>query len=319
MTRLLTVTLAIVSATALVAADVADAKRMGGGRSFGAQRQITPAQPAAPSANAVAPAASTVAPANAAMSKAVPAAAPNAAMAAKAAPATGMSRWLGPIAGIAAGLGLAALLSHLGLPEGFGTFLLLALLGVGAFFLIRMFLARRSAPRQPIQYAGAGAGFPTPGGYETQAPPVASMSAGTKLEPVWAGTQIPPPAAKWPAGFDAVSFARHAKMQFAQLQSAYDTGDRKALAEVMTPQMFAEVAQEISARQAQAPTEIVTLDAEVLEVVTEGDRHWASVRFNGSLREDGAAVAQAFDEVWNLTKSTDGSSGWLLAGIQQRG
>jgi len=255
------------------------------------------------------------------MSKAVPAtAAPNAAMSAKAATAapSGMSRWLGPIAGIAAGLGLAALLSHLGLPEGFGTFLLLALMGVGAFFLIRMFLARRSAPQQPIRYAGAGAGLgTTPGGYETQAPPVARTSPGTKFEPVWAGTQVAAPVAKWPAGFDAVSFARHAKSQFAQLQSAYDTGDRKVLAEVMTPQMFAEVSQEIAARQTQVPTEIVTLDAEVLEVTTEGDRHWASVRFNGSLREDGAAVAQAFDEVWNLNKPVDGTSGWLLAGIQQ--
>jgi len=310
MKQLLTVTLAVVAATALVAADVADAKRMGGGRSFGAQRQMTPAQPAAPNAgaaNAVAPAASTAAPASAAM----------AAKAAPAAAASGMSRWLGPIAGIAAGLGLAALLSHLGLPEGFGTFLLLALLGVGVFFLIRMFLARRTAPRQPIQYAGAGAGLgTTPGGYETQAPPVGGPSSG-KFEPVWAGTQIAAPAAKWPVGFDAAAFAQHAKAQFAQLQAAYDTGDRKTLADVMTPQMFAEVSQEIAARQNQVPTEIVALDAEVLEVVTESDHHWASVRFHGSLREDGAATAQAFDEVWNLTKSVRGSSGWLLAGIQQ--
>ncbi|MEJ7669186.1 MAG: TIM44-like domain-containing protein [Casimicrobiaceae bacterium] len=304
MKRLLTVTLAVVAATALIAAEVADARRMGGGRSFGAQRQVTPTPPAAPSANSVAPATAP----SAAMSKAAPA---------TAAP-SGMSRWLGPIAGIAAGLGLAALLSHLGLPEGFGTFLLLALLGIGAFFLIRMFLARRSAPRQPIQYARAGAGLgSTPGGYETQAPPVAGTSAGTKFEPVWSGTQIPAPAAKWPAGFDAASFAQHAKLQFTQLQSAHDVGDRKALAEVMTPQMFADVSQEIAARQTHVPTEIVTLDAEVLEVVTEGDRHWASVRFKGSLREDGAALAQAFDEVWNLTKPADGSSGWLLAGIQQ--
>ena len=309
MKRLLTVTLAIAAATALVAADIADAKRMGGGRSFGAQRQAMPAQPAAPSA--------------ATANSVAPAAAPSAAMAAKAAPAaapSGMSRWLGPIAGIAAGLGLAALLSHLGLPEGFGTFLLLALLGVGVFFLIRMFLARRTTPRQPIQYAGAGAGLgSTPGGYETQVPPPAGSSTGKKFEPVWAGTQIAAPKAKWPAGFDAASFARHAKLQFAQLQSAYDTGDRKVLAEVMTPQMFAEVSQEIAARQTQVPTEVVTLDAEVLEVTTEGDRHWASVRFNGSLREDGAAVPQAFDEVWNLTKPVNGSSGWLLAGIQQLG
>ena len=63
-------------------------------------------------------------------------------------------------------------------------------------------------------------------------------------------------------------------------------------------------------------TEVVDLAGEVLEVKTEGDRHWASVRFTGTLREDGAPPAP-FDEVWNLSKPVDGKTGWLLAGIQQ--
>jgi len=41
------------------------------------------------------------------------------------------------------------------------------------------------------------------------------------------------------------------------------------------------------------------------------------VRFHGSMREDGAREAQPFEEAWNLVKPVDGSSGWLLAGIQQ--
>jgi predicted lipid-binding transport protein (Tim44 family) len=42
-----------------------------------------------------------------------------------------------------------------------------------------------------------------------------------------------------------------------------------------------------------------------------------SVRFHGLIREEQDAPAQDFDEVWNLTKPVDGSSGWVLAGIQQ--
>ena len=83
-----------------------------------------------------------------------------------------MSRWLGPIAGLAAGLGLAALLSHFGLSEGFASFLLIALLVVGVVLVVRMFLARRSPARPAMQYAGASGLGTTPGGYETQpAPP----------------------------------------------------------------------------------------------------------------------------------------------------
>jgi predicted lipid-binding transport protein (Tim44 family) len=86
---------------------------------------------------------------------------------------------------------------------------------------------------------------------------------------------------------------------------------------VMTPEMFAEVSRDLDQRGAHTPTDVVALDAEIIEVVTEGRQHVASVRFTGALREDGASEAKPFVEVWNLAKPVDGSSGWLLAGIQQ--
>jgi predicted lipid-binding transport protein (Tim44 family) len=41
------------------------------------------------------------------------------------------------------------------------------------------------------------------------------------------------------------------------------------------------------------------------------------VRFSGLVRETPGAAPASFEEVWNLMKPADGSSGWLLAGIQQ--
>src|SRR5207247_2400862 len=74
---------------------------------------------------------------------------------------------------------------------------------------------------------------------------------------------------------------------------------------------------ELEERGGHVPTEIIALNARILDVVTEGPQHVASVQFNGLVREDGAAQPQPFAEIWNLTKPVDGSSGWLLAGIQQ--
>ena len=65
-------------------------------------------------------------------------------------------------------------------------------------------------------------------------------------------------------------------------------------------------------------TDVVTLNAELLEALTDGDSHWASVRFSGMIRESPDAQPEAFQEVWNLAKPTSGASGWVLAGIQQR-
>jgi predicted lipid-binding transport protein (Tim44 family) len=172
-----------------------------------------------------------------------------------------------------------------------------------------------------VQFAGAGAGAgSTAGGFQPQSTP-ANAGTSSRLEPVlsnnWSQPAAAATAAQFPPGFNAAGFAEQAKQQFRRLQAAYDSNDRRALAEVMTPGMYAEIGKEIDERGRHTATEIDNLDAEVLSVATEGDRHWASVQFKGSLREDGAVLPKEFEEVWNLSKPVDGSSGWLLAGIQQ--
>ena len=306
--------LAAFAALTLTLSDLADAARMGGGRSFGAQRQsVTPSQPAPPAA---APSGKSAAQPTAPAS---PAATPPAGTAPvpTAAP-TGASRWLGPIAGIAAGLGLAALLSHFGLSEGFGSLLLVGLVVVAGVFLVRMLMGRRETAK-PLQYAGVGARDRVRLGYEDQPRPV--WSDAPKIEP-----QVAPAAdapgfgvtrKPLPQGFDAEAFASEAKRQFIRLQGSYDTADRAALSAVMTSEMYSEIGRELDERGPHHATEIVTLDADVLDVSTEGDKHWASVRFTGLVREDGEPQPKSIDEVWNLAKPVRGTSGWLLAGIRQ--
>jgi predicted lipid-binding transport protein (Tim44 family) len=314
MKHLVTLAMAALAAGTMIAAEIADAKRLGGGRSLGAQRQATP-PPAAPSSPAAAP--------SGAASNPVMPAQPGAAAAMKGAPAagaagarTGASRWLGPVAGIAAGLGLAALASHLGIAEEMMSLIVVVLIALAAFALLRMFLARRAAPSRPLEYAharsAAGAG-------------AIAGPAPVADEPVFGGARAPRDAApavsaaapKVPPGFAVEPFIRQARVQFARVQDAYDKNDRDALADVMTPELFAEVAHDLEGRANHAATEVVALNAELLEVVTDGDRHWASVRFRGLVREDGEPMPRPLDEIWNLSKPADGSSGWLLAGIQQ--
>jgi predicted lipid-binding transport protein (Tim44 family) len=295
----------------MLAAEVTDAKRMGGGRSLGMQRQATP-PPAAPSSPAAAPAG--------AASNPVMPAQPGAAAAMKGAPAaaagarTGASRWLGPVAGIAAGLGLAALAAHLGIAEEMMSLIVVALIALAAFALLRMFLARRAAPSRPLEYAGSAPGAGT---LAEPAPSADEPVFGGARGPRDAAPAAPAAAPRVPPGFAVEPFIRQARVQFARVQDAYDKGDRDALADVMTPELFAEVAQDLDGRANHAATEVVALNAELLEVVTEGGRHWASVRFRGLVREDGEPMPKPLDEIWNLAKPADGSSGWLLAGIQQ--
>ncbi|MCK7496850.1 MAG: hypothetical protein MZW92_42620 [Comamonadaceae bacterium] len=124
----------------LAAGDAEAAKRLGSGKSSGMQRQMTPPAKAPDAAPAPAAAASAKAPA-----------APQA--------QAGRS-WMGPIAGLAAGLGLAALASHFGFGEELASFLMMALIGLAVMAAIGFFMRKRAAARPPalagaqgIQYA----------------------------------------------------------------------------------------------------------------------------------------------------------------------
>jgi len=121
-------------------------------------------------------------------------------------------------------------------------------------------------------------------------------------------------AVRVPAGFDMTGFLRTAKMQFIRLQAANDSGRIDEIRDFTTPEMFEELRAEIRGGQ---QTDVVALNADLLELAQEKERFWASVRFSGTVREEQGADAVGFEEVWNLVKPADGSSGWLLAGIQQ--
>jgi predicted lipid-binding transport protein (Tim44 family) len=221
----------------------------------------------------------------------------------------GKPSWLGPVAGIAAGLGLAALASHLGLGEEFASILLLALLVMGGLLLYRLLARGRTQPAAAhvggLQYAGMGAG----GG---MAPPDARMPGLDAPLPPAGG------AATLPADFDAEGFVRQAKLNFIRLQAAYDAGDLDDIRSFTTPQMYAEIKLQLDERgSAPQRTEVVTLDAEVIECVEETDRLVVSLRFHGLIREEADGPAKDFDEVWHLTRPASGKSGWVVAGIQQ--
>ena len=241
---------------------------------------------------------------------------------------------MGPLAGLAAGLGLAALMSHLGLGEAFGSFLLMALLAVAAIFLVRMFLRRKQQQPQPAGMAYTGQGS-APGQVAWPNAAPAPAPAGAAADPVMpAPAQVAPapeaavapvvaaaaPAKAFvPAAFDAEGFARTAKMIFIRLQAANDAADLNDLRAFTTPEMFAELSMDLKDRPAghHQVTEVVSIESEVLDVTDELTHQVVSVRFRGQVREEAGAAPVAVDEVWHLSKPIDGSRNWAIAGIEQ--
>lgn len=291
-----------IAATLMFSVAEAQSRRLGGGRSFGRQsptvtqqapmqRQAAPTQQAKPATAAPAPA-----------------------------PAAKPSMWKGLLGGALLGLGLGALLGHMGIggaaAQMISTILMIGLLIFAVMFIYRMF-TRKKEEQQPMAYAGGYPGaYPDSsgsgtygGGYAGGATP----EIGSRLEPQ-APAYVPYGV---PADFDVAGFLRSAKTYFIRLQDAWDRSDINDIREFTTPEMFAELRMQLQERgNASSYTDVVTLDADLLGIETSGNEQMASVQFWGTLREAPNAPAVEFAEVWNLIRPLSGPGGWVLAGIQ---
>lgn len=278
---------------ALVSGDADAGKRFGGSKSFGMQRDASTPQKS--NTNTTTQKADSAQPATPSSTQAA---------------AQPRRSWMGPVAGLAAGLGLAALASHLGLGEEFANFLMIALLGMAVLMAISYFMRRRGAANQPrasgLQYAAAGNGA-APGRkvFDIAQP----GSSGAAVAPATAASRIP-------ADFDVDGFVRNAKLGFIRLQAANDAGDLEDIRAFTSPEVFAEIKMSLVERgQAAQQTDVVELEAELLEVVEEDGRYIASVHFSGLIREE--RDAEPFSEIWHVGRPLSGKSGWIVLGIQQ--
>lgn len=297
-----------------VAVDAEAAKRIGSGKSLGTQRQATPDK---------------------APNTATPAAA--GAPAAGAAAAAPSRSWMGPLAGVAAGLGLAALASHLGFGDELASMLLMGLLAVAVMVAVGFFMRKRAAAQKNsatgpggMHYAHVNPGMARDSSdrarqdaaaYKVLMPsstPVAAVNSSMIGSGIGSGLAAQGAAARIPADFDTAAFERNAKVNFIRLQAANDAGDLDDIRQFTTPEMFAELKMELAERGAAAQkTEVMTIEAAVMDVDENADRYLVSVRFTGVMHDDSAEPDESFDEVWHLMKSRTGSAGWALAGIQQ--
>jgi len=309
-TLLLVITLMLSTLAMLAVTSDAQARRFGGGMSFGRQSSNILKQ-----RQAVKPPAAQSTPRAASGSTAR---ARNAAAGGTQTARSGMSRFLGPIAGIAAGLGIAALLSAMGLSGAFlelvSSLILIALVIWAVRALIRR--ARATGPRPATQAAQPmSRQRSSSSSWQAPARPQAPIDMGVVRDSAAPAQAPADPSWFIPDDFDTPAFLENAKTQFAEIQALWDQGDLDALGNYLTDDLLAELSPQILSQTGDTPTEIVLLNAQLMGIEQVAGGHLASVRYSGMLREAPNPEATRFEEVWNLYKA-DGE-GWMLAGIQQ--
>ena len=261
----------------------ADAKRFGGGKSFGAApshqaRQTAPASPH--SANAAAPARSPAA-------------------------SSGASRWLGPLAGLAAG----GLLASMFMGDGFQGLQIMDFLifGLIAFLLFRFLAARRQ------QTAAAGA---TPFQREAHGQPQAAQPSIFGA----ASQTVSKPVINAPAWFNEQSFINAGREHFLSLQQHWDANEMDKIAEFVTPQLLDFLKRErADLGDGFQSTYIDDLEVQLEGVDDQRDKTVATLTFSGLSKTSRFDQGETFSESWRLERVVGDNQPWLVAGIRQNG
>ena len=264
----------------------ANAKRFGGGKSFGS----------APSHQA---------------RQAAPAAAPAAAGAAgAAAKAGGASRWLGPLAGLAAG-GLLASMFMGGGFQGMQFFDIL-IMAVIAFLIFR-FIAARRRKQQADMMAPAGHAPMQREAFDAK-PAAPSIFGGGSAAPAAR------PVINAPAWFNEQSFLEAARNHFQSLQQHWDANEMDKIAEFVTPQMLDFLKRErAELGDGFQSTYIDNLTVQLDGLDDRADKTIATLTFSGLSKTSRFDQGEAFSESWNMERQQGDNQPWLVAGIRQNG
>lgn len=206
----------------------------------------------------------------------------------------GANRWAAPLAGLAIG----SLLGYLMMGHGFSSGILtwIAIFGIGT--LIFSFLRRKTQ----------------------------LMSNNSNYQQVNENNNVYDARSRFayqngngamPAGFDETAFLRDAKVQFIRLQASYDAKNLSDIREFTTSEVFAEIQLQFQERGDKPnQTEVVSVDAELLDASEDHPSTLATVKFTGMIREEAGQPANAFSEIWHFKKDLL-SQHWLVAGLQQ--
>ena len=258
----------------------AHAKRFGGGKSFGSapshQTRQAPQQTQA---------------------------APNQAGRQTPAAASGASRWLGPLAGLAAG----GLLASMFMGDGFEgiQFMDILIFGLIAFLLFR-FLAARRRQQQPAMAGHA------PMQREMPQQPATSIFGGS------AAPAAAAPVINAPAWFNEQSFVAAAREHFLSLQQHWDANEMDKIAEFVTPQLLGFLKQErAEIGDAYQSTYIDDLQIQLDGVDDDAEKTTATLTFTGVAKTSRFDQGEPFSESWRMERTQGENQPWLVAGIRQ--
>jgi len=233
------------------------------------------------------------------------------------------SRWGGMFGGLMGGMLMGGLLgSMFGGGHFMGPNIMDFLLIGGGIFLLMRFLRKR---RETSAGATSSGGNPFTMNRESTHSYDASPSSGSAWDNLrsggntQAGMSGSAQAINVPPGFDKEDFLKGAKAVYQRLQTSWDKRDLDDIRQFSSPDVYTFIQEQNAQDPTPSVTEILLINGELLEVKAIGNQTVATVYFDVLMREDSSSQdTEQVREVWHFSKY-DNKTGdhWVVEGIQQ--
>jgi predicted lipid-binding transport protein (Tim44 family) len=186
-----------------------------------------------------------------------------------------------------------------------------------AYLLYRLFAAKSAKQNQAVGNTMSRTPYNDniqPAGYQNNSQ-TASNSTGFNTDVLFNKNKKNP--ASIPANFDQPDFLAGAERAYRYLQAAWDNNDLSSIRGLTTDKVFAEIQDQLRASDSTNKTEIIKLKADLLEVRENGAVMEAAVLFESLMRENDSSE-EIVKELWHFIKPVNSAQPkWFLDGIQQ--
>ncbi|KAB2824479.1 Tim44 domain-containing protein [Aliivibrio finisterrensis] len=241
--------------------------------------------------------------------------------------AKGASSKKGLMGGLLGGLLMGGLLASIfagGGFEGIQFMDILIIAGVAfmLFKLFRMFMASKASSinqRQGTAYASPQASNNEQPSFRDnqqyfqgeQAQPQPQATGGFGAP---AADEIPH---NYPPGFDVAGFINGSREHYRILQGAWNHNQLETIQEYVSISLYNDLVQERANLEGEQHTDVMFVDAEVVRADHDANRAQLSLQFSGRYRDSVEGVEEDITDIWHLERDlTQPNAPWLIIGIQ---
>ncbi|MDA0147905.1 Tim44 domain-containing protein [Vibrio sp. LaRot3] len=121
----------------------------------------------------------------------------------------------------------------------------------------------------------------------------------------------------YPPGFDQAAFVNGSREHYRILQGAWNHNQLETIEEYVSPSLYQDLKAERAKLSGEQHTDVMYVDAEIVRADHDASKAQLSLQFSGRYRDAVEGIEDNIEDIWHLERDlTVPNAPWLIVGIQ---